>query len=262
VRRLAFNILSSAPTAGLGLVAATGAASYFSPKFAHWLFGPPDNLVTLLGADFVGLGLLATAKQWQVDNESKRAEARSRRHSEYADRRAAFRTWQTNAAVMMMLNYDRDVRIYEERPPVRVSWEVCEKAVIPAPYRQYLYDPELIAIRDCFNDWIENVTQLVYLEEEGLVEQRDVDNLCKPFLQRISHKTQFAHTSFARNLRLYIQWRESVRILGLFKRYGFDVTAIRERDKESLAADVASGKYGECHPSVWGSPSINLSDDS
>jgi hypothetical protein len=237
----------------LVIFAVIASAAALIPAVYGWLFRPPDNLVTLLGAVLVAIGLGATALQWRSDNESKREEARSRRHAEYAERLGAYRTWETNAAIMMLLNFDRDVIIRAGQPAERVSWADCELALIPASYRKYLYEPKLIAIRDCFNGWIENMSRLVYLENERLVERKDVDHLCKTLLQRVANEPQFAKTPFSRNLRLYIQWRGAEQVLVLFQRYGCDIKPLRDEDKAALSADIESGKYGQCEPSMRGS---------
>lgn len=238
---------------GLTAFAVLFGAGVGSSAVSRWLLSPTDNLVTLVGSSFVLLGLLATARQWKEDAEVKREEARSRRHAEYAERLAGFRTWQTNAAIMMILNYDRDVIIRADSSAERVSWPICELALIPAPYRRYLYEPTLIAIRDCFDDWIGNISRLVYLEGEGLVKSTDVDHLCKSLLLRVSRETQFASTPFARNLRLYIQWNGAARVLALFNRYGADIRPMLAADKAALSRDIEAGRYGDCEPSSWGS---------
>lgn len=253
-RSSTIRILVLLGTAGAGLAVALivpDSRSWLTGPFRGWLFGPPDTLVTLIGSTLVAVGLLATARQWQADNQAKRDEARSRRHQEHAERRAAFRTWQTNAAVMMILNYERDVVIREDHSPEKVSWETCELALIPAPYRRYLYEPTLIAIRDCFNDWLENISTLIVQRDAGLVTQEDVDHLCKTLLLRVANQTNFASGRFARNLRLYIQWRGADRVIGLIKHYGCDITSMWIADDASLLADIQQGRYGECHPSSW-----------
>jgi hypothetical protein len=221
--------------------------------FSAWLLRPPDNLVTLIGASFVLAGLALTARQWRSDVANKKEEARSRRHQEYADRLERFRTRQTNAAIMMLLNYDRDVQLHPDEEAERVSWDDCAKALIPATFRAYLYDPKSTAIRDCFNDLIENISRLVFLEKEGLVLTRDVDHLCRTLLVRIANDPQFADTSFARNLRLYIQWRDAGRVLDLFRRYKCDIEPKKAADIAALKKEIAAGVYGDCKPSNWGS---------
>jgi hypothetical protein len=222
------------------------------PSVKDWLLSAPDNLVTLIGSALVLCGLLATAQQWRLDNESKREEARSRRHAEYAERVAAFKTWQTKSAIMMILNYERDVQLAEGQPLQKVNWGYCELALIPAPYRRYLYEPTLISIRDCFNDFIENVSRLVFLQRQGLVKQEDVDHLCRTLMVRIASETQFAATAFARNLRLYIHWRSDQRVLDLFRHYECDIESLKERDKAALEDDIIAGRYGLCERSSWG----------
>ena len=81
---------------------------------------------------------------------------------------------------MMLLNYDRDVIIRDSVGPERVSWGDTEKALVPGCFRQYLYEPQMTAIRDCFNDMLEGMSRLHFLLTEELVRQEDVDHICRP----------------------------------------------------------------------------------
>jgi hypothetical protein len=157
-----------------------------------WLAKETDNLATMIGTALVLVGLLVAPRQLRIDTEARREEARSRRYQEFADRIEKFRTPKARAAIMMLLNYERDVVIRDEHGPERVTWDECEVALIPARFREYLYEPRLIAIRDCFNELIENLTRLAFLLDEKLVFPPDVHHIAKPLVARIAADEQFS----------------------------------------------------------------------
>jgi hypothetical protein len=208
----------------------------------NWLFAPTDNLGTMLaaagGAAIVAGGLWLNLKQW-------RAEAASRRHQELENRIEKFHTPETRAALMMIHYYERIIPLIDAKEPVR--WEEIEVALIPALYRQYLFEPRLTAIRDCFNDLLEGLTNLHFLMQQKLVQEDDVDHIARGLLVRIATYDARIY----RNLRLYIIWRRTG-IMSLFRRYGCDIGATLEADKRSLESDIAAGRYGECVGSPWG----------
>jgi hypothetical protein len=145
--RQAFVALS---LGGLVTFSAMFGAGASMTKVGSWLTHETDNLVTLIGAGLVFAGLFQTSR-------TMRDEARSRRVDQYAARLREFRTVQTNAAIMMLLNYDRDIVLREGEGPTRCCWEQTAKALIPAYFRHYLYEPPLTVIRDCFNDLLEGM---------------------------------------------------------------------------------------------------------
>jgi hypothetical protein len=217
----------------------------FPAELAQWLRSPTDNLATLISSAIVFLGLGVAALQWNLAS-------RSGRYQQFADRVRDFYTPHTKAAIKMLLNFERDIDLLPDTPPVRVSWELIGLALIPGTHRQYLYEPVLIAIRDRFNDLLQNLSRLAYLAQHDLVHWADVDHIVKPLILRIAADRKFQETRFARNLRLYIQWRGSEGVIVLFKRYDVDIRDRKATDKASLENDITTGFYGECRSSDWG----------
>lgn len=220
--------------------------------FSGWLLKQPDNLVTLIGSALVCAGLVFTALQWRADVQAKLDEARSRRTEQYVERIRQFRTPQTNAAIMMLLNYDRDVIIRDSVGPERVSWKDTEKALVPGCFRRYLYEPQMTAIRNCFNDMLEGMSRLHFLLTEELVRQEDVDHICRPLLKRLVLDAKFSEEPLARNLRLYILWRNPRGVMHLLQRYGLPIETMRDGDTAALRQDIADDVYGPCEDTGWG----------
>jgi hypothetical protein len=207
-----------------------------------WLFSPTDNLGTIVaaasGSGILALGLWASFKQW-------RAEAASRRHQEFENRIEKFHTPETRVALMMIYSYERIIPLIDQKEPVR--WEEVEVALIPALYRQYLFEPRLTMIRDCFNDLLAGLTNLHFLMNQKLVHKKDVEHIAKELLVRIATND----ARIFRNLRLYILWRDTG-IKSLFRQYGCDIEKNVEADKRALLQDLAHGRYGKCEGSPWG----------
>lgn len=145
----------------------------------------------------------------------------------------------------MLHNFERIIPLIDAREPVR--WDEIEVALIPALYRQYLFEPRLTTLRDCFNDLLAGLTNLHFLLNQKLVKEDDVRHIARELLIRIATND----ARIFRNLRLYIIWRRAG-ILSLFRRYGHDIRETVEADKESLERDIAAGRYGECIGSPWG----------
>lgn len=224
--------------------AMVGAGASIS-ALGSWLTHETDNLVTLIGAGLVFAGLFQTSR-------TMRDEARSRRIDQYAARVRDFRTVQTNAAIMMLLNYDRDIVLREGEAPRRCCWDETAKALIPAYFRHYLYEPELTTIRDCFNDLLEGMSRLHFQLTQGLVQQEDVDHICRPLLTRLITDEKFAQEPLARNLRLYILWRNARGVLHLCDRYGLPIRELRDADRSGLIEDLKADRYGPWELTGWG----------
>lgn len=237
---------------GLAVFSALFGAGVSILGISRWLLKPPDNLVTLIGSALVCAGLVFTSLQWRADVPAKIDEAQSRRIEQYIDRIHQFRTPQTNAAIMMLLNYDRDVTIRDSIGPERVTWNDTEKALVPGSFRHYLYEPQLTAIRDCFNDMLEGMSRLHFLLTEGLVRQEDVDHICRPLLTRLALDEKFANEPLARNLRLYILWRNPRGVMHLLQRYELPIKSMREGDVAALRQDIDADVYGPCENTGWG----------
>lgn len=217
-----------------------------------WLMKAPDNLSGLLSSGLVAAGLIFTAKQWRSDVQHKREEAKARDLQSYVDRLDRFRTPKTRAAIMMLLNYDRDIKLEEGGDKERIDWEKTALALVPGNFRSYLYEPDLTSIRDCFNDLLDGMDRLYYLETAGLLRPSDVDHICRPLIRRISADAQFTHLPIARNFRLYVLWRNAQGVIQLFKRYGWDLGLRRSADVEALRREMVKGTYGECEDTGWG----------
>jgi hypothetical protein len=198
-----------------------------------------------LAAILLGSGIVVAALQWRSD-------AIARRHQLFAQRVEAFYTPKTKAAIQMLLNFDRDVDLFEGRPPIRVSWDLAALSLIPGNLRQYLYEPVPIAIRDCFNELLEQMRRLIYLAENRLVPQDDVDHILQPLLRRIAADRKGKGTRISRNLRLYIEWKRAGKVERLFRRYGWDITKMYDDDRAALKDEITSGLYGRCDASDWG----------
>lgn len=236
------------------LASVTGMVAAASLSFRNWLFGPPDNLVTLIGAALVCVGLLFTARQWRADQAIKHEESAMRQVQLYTERLDYFRTPETRAAIMMLLNYERDVRLPGIDKPQRVTWDLSAKALIPGNMRAYLYEELLIAIRDCFNDLLEGMHRLEHMRMNRMLRDEDVDHICKPLIQRIALDPSFNGTALARNLRLYTLWRNASGVLSLFVRYGAPLDKRQlDADRAVLEREIADGIYGPCEPTSWGS---------
>jgi hypothetical protein len=240
--RQAFVALS---LGGLVTFSAMFGAGASMTKVGSWLTHETDNLVTLIGAGLVFAGLFQTSR-------TMRDEARSRRVDQYAARLREFRTVQTNAAIMMLLNYDRDIVLREGEGPTRCCWEQTAKALIPAYFRHYLYEPPLTVIRDCFNDLLEGMSRLHFLLTQGLVQIDDVDHICRPLLTRLIADQKFAQEPLARNLRLYILWRNARGVLHLCDRYGLGIREMRDADQAALIDDLKAARYGPWEFTGWG----------
>lgn len=153
-----------------------------------WLFAPTDNLGTILAATLGSLivagGLWLNLRQW-------RAEAASRRHQEFESPIEKFHTSETRAALMMIHSYERIIPMIDAKEPVR--WEEIEVALIPALFRQYLFEPRLTMIRDCFNDLLAGLTTLHFLLNHRLVKKEDVDYIAKGlFIQIVTNDARIS----------------------------------------------------------------------
>lgn len=237
---------------GLAIFSALFGADVSISNVGPWLRKPPDNLVTLIGSCLVGGGLLLTSRTIRADAQAKRDEARSRRIEQYAERVREFRTLRTNAAVMMLLNYDRNVIVEEGGDPVRMCWDKTAHALVPGYFRHYLYEPELTVIRDCFNDLLEGMSRLHFLLTQGLVRKEDVDHICRPLLERLIRDPMFAEQPIARNLRLYILWRNSRGVMDLCERYGLPIRDMRDADVFALINELKANHYGPWELTGWG----------
>lgn len=238
--------------AGLIVFSAAVGAGVSISEVGNWLLKPPDNLVTLIGAGLVGGGLLLTAANMQADRIAKRDEASSRRLEQYALRIREFRTLQTNAAIMMLLNYDRDIVVRAGDAPVRCCWNETALALVPGCFRHYLYEPKITLIRDCFNDLLEGMSRLHFLLVHELVRPADVDHICKPLLDRLIRDPKFSVEPVARNLRLYILWRNPRGVLRLCERYGLPIHGRRDADVADLKRELQRGTYGPWELTGWG----------
>lgn len=239
--------------AGLSVFSVMIGANVAISDVATWLGKSPDNLVTLIGSALVGGGLLLTARTIRADTLAKLDEARSRRVEQYAERIREFRTLRTNAAIMMLLNFDRDIVVQEGERPERICWSDTAWALVPAYFRHYMYEPKLTVIRDCFNDLLEGMSRLHFLLTQDLVRQEDVDHICRPLLDRIVREPVFSERAIARNLRLYILWRNPRGVLHLCDRYGLPIRAMREADVAALLLELNAGQYGPWELTGWGS---------
>lgn len=232
----------------------------------NWWNRPTDNSATLLAAVISALVLLlpviiawrqlrlsqqtleAALAQSKGEEEVRAAEAKSRRAAEFQERIDQFFSTGTQAAIAIIHHHDRDVRLSDIRGAERVSWAECELALVPATHRPYIYEPKLTAIRDCFSGFIEGLSRLWYLREEGLLDPADVRHIIQPLLRRlVDHDTPFF-----RNLRIYIHYCEAEPVLKLCEEYAEDIRPLLQQDLAALEAAIVRGDYGPCQASPWG----------
>lgn len=240
--------------------------AHIEQPVVSWWDHPTDNGATLLAAGISALVLLlpviiawrqlrlsqqtleAALEQSRGEEEVRAAEAKSRRAAEFQERINQFFSTGPQAAIAIIYHHDRDVRLSDIRGVERVSWAECELALVPATHRPYTYEPKLTAIRDCFSQFIEGLSRLWYLREEGLLDPADVRHIVEPLLTRlVDHDTPFF-----RNLRIYIHYCEAGAVLKLCEDYVADIRPSLERDLAALEAAIARGEYGPCKASPWG----------
>lgn len=244
-----------------------------APHMAHieqpaerWWNRPTDNSATLLSALISAVVLLlpiviawrqlrlsqqtleAAMAQSRREDETRAAEAKSRRAAEFQQRLDQFFSVGTQAAIAIIHHHDRDVRLSQMRAVERVTWAECERALVPATHRPYTYEPKLTAIRDCFSELIEGLSRLRYLREEGLLDPTDMRHIVQPLLARLA----LHDTPFFRNLRIHIHYCEAEPVLTLFAEYAVDIRPSFPRDLAELEAAIVRGDYGPCRASPWG----------
>jgi len=273
-RRIA--VLAAAIAAGAAAPARADAAAGQAASAPHtaqveqpaerWWNRPTDNTATLLSALISAVVLLlpivvawrqlrlgqrtleAALAQSRREEETRAAEAKSRRAAEFQQRLDQFFSIGTQAAIAIIHHHDRDVRLSQTRAVERVSWAECECALVPATHRPYAYEPKLTAIRDCFSELLEGLSRLRYLREEGLLDPTDMRHIVQPLLARLA----LHDTPFFRNLRIHIHYCEAEPVLTLFEDYAADIRPSFARDLAELEAAIVRGDYGPCRASPWG----------
>jgi len=63
---------------------------------------------------------------------------------------------------------------------------------------------------------------------------------------------KFSEEPLARNLRLYILWRNPRGVMHLLQRYGLPIETMRDGDTAALRQDIADDVYGPCEDTGWG----------
>jgi len=249
-----------------GPVVSSESHAHIEQRVQSWWDRPTDNSATLLAAVISALVLLlpviiawrqlrlsqqtleAALAQSKGEEKVRTAEAKSRRAAEFQERIDQFFSTGTQAAIAIIYHHDRDVRLSEIRGVERVSWAECELALVPATHRPYIYEPKLTAIRDCFAEFIEGLSRLRYLREEGLLDPADMRHIVQPLLARFVDYD----TPLFRNLRVYIHYCEAEAVLKLFEEYAVDIRPTFRRDLAALEAAIVRGDYGRCQASPWG----------
>jgi hypothetical protein len=118
----------------------------------NWLFNQTDNLTTLIGYMILAGGSIIAYRQWRAEQVWRKGEASSRRQEMLSARVDSFYTPATRNAILMMLSYERDILLWPGEELTKVSWDDCARALIPALFREYLYDQKEIATPEAARD--------------------------------------------------------------------------------------------------------------
>ncbi|WP_174296651.1 hypothetical protein [Sphingomonas bacterium] len=185
-----------------------------------------------LATNAVGLlaipsGLWAVAV-WRADQRWKRINAAFERVASFDA------TPGTRNAMMILKSRSRPIPLFDASAPLkdrycRVSWGDAKRALIPTQFNRDT-TAKTNALRDCFEDMMNRMTQIEMAITSGRLSEADVCHIVEPWVHRLNRWVE--DDGLTRNFRIYLWFEHKVAVRRLFRRFG---DGMQVRQKEWLA---------------------------
>ena len=206
-----------------------------------------DNLIGVLTLVFAIPGALFAFFQWHMDQAWKRTTAAFERI------RSFYETPGTRNAMMILKSPKRGIPLWDrqnpppEGPYTEVTWELAKWALIPTSWAA-LGDGKSAAIRDCFEDLTDRLTQIEMYLDAGLLAEKDICHLVEPWAKRLG-PDMIDDGGLSRNFRVYVDSECKLAVQHLFARFGVDLRRSLVEDWQSFEEDFEKS-FGK----KWRSP--------